>query len=285
MADIIQNNVVLQEFLPVYNSNLTPTLDLVLRNGINDANKQIVVIKGTKELNAPSADTALEKDRIAADGSNARKTPRASVQNTCEIITKYVSLSDTETILEGGRLASEIGDAILELKQDVNMHIWKGVLSNNDPRKMAGILTATPAGQKVTKVKADMSKELVVAAVNTIKKASVVDTIFGGYDAVQYLAGLLKAAETRVQNDGSIVLDVNRITIAGQVFDIVYDESLENQVVFGASKVLELYALKPLTQTALSKTGRTTDYLIDMEYTVLNRNPKAFYSFTISDLA
>jgi hypothetical protein len=283
MADIINKQTILKDFLAVINSNLTTTLDIVLQNGIFKANN-IVVLKGTRELNAPSDATATEKDRILSDGSNTRKSQRATVQNTCEIIDKFVSLSDSETALEKNRLATEIEDAILEIKQDMNRHIWLGTLSNNDPRRMANVLAGTPASHKITKTKAEITKDMIIAGVNTAKKYSTVNTVFGGYDAIQFIAGLLKASETRVQNDGTISLDITKLTIAGQTIDVVFDETLADSVVFGNRRMLELYTLNPLRQIALSKTGRTTDYMVDIEYTVLNRNPKAFYQIKVSDL-
>ena len=278
MADIITQETVLQEFLPVINSNLTNTLDLVLQNGIYAA-KSTIVTKGTRELNAPSSATAIEKDRIATDGSNTRKSARATVSNVCEVVDKFVSLSDTETVIEGNRLATEVSDAILEAKQDINLHIWGGSYSIADPRKMGNILKDTPSGQKISHLKAEMTKNIIVNAVNTAKKYAALNTIFGSYDAIQYIAGLLKASETRIQNDGSVSLDINKLTIGGQVLNVVLEENLTDSVVLGNKGLLEFYALNPLKQT-----GRTTDYMIGLEYTVLNRNPKAFYEITVTDL-
>ena len=200
----------------------------------------------------------------------------------CEIIVKYVSLTDTETALEGNRLATEIQDAILELKQDFNSHIWNGVKKGTDPRAMGSIISQIPASNKISET--DLTKEDFVNAVNTAKKAGVVNTIFGNYDAVMYIAGLLKADETRIQNDGTISLDTQKIIVSGQELTPVFDESMPpNTVVIGNSRFLEFYILNELRQVKLAKTGRTIDYLIDMEGTVLCRNPKNFFVITKAD--
>lgn len=283
MADIIQKEVVLQDFLLVLNSNATRTLDKVLLNGTEKA-KTIVVVKGTRELNAPSDDTSIEKAALAADSANARKSARASVSNVCEVISKFVSLSDTETILENARLANEVSDAIIEIKQDLNKHIWDGSKSLNDPRKMGHILTETPAGHKSTVTKAELTKDVITAAVKKIKAYATIDTIYGSQDAINQVVKAVSAAETRTQNDGTINLDITSITISGQKLEVVIDETLVDKVVFGASKMLEFNFLKELSQVELAKRGRTVDYMIDVECTILNRNPKAWFQITISDL-
>lgn len=278
MADVIRVERILEDFLPVIDSNLTRTLDLVLKNGIFKAN-DIVVTKGTRELNAPSSATANEADRIA-DGK-ATKSTRGTVDNTCEIITKYVSLSDTENALEGGRLATEISDRILEIKQDLNMHIWTGTEKKTDPRAMGSLISKIPSSNKLSKLEAELTKEDFVAAVNKAKKAGVVDTIFGNYTAIMNIAKLLKASETRAQNDGNISLDISKIVVAGQELIPVFDESVPaGTVIIGNSKMLEFYALTQLRQVELARTGRTADYLVDMEATVVCRNPKNFYVIT-----
>lgn len=279
MANVTRVETILTDFLPVIDSNLTRTLDIVLRNGIQKAN-DIVVTKGTRALNAPSNTTAAEADRIGE--GKARKSTRSTVSNICEIITKYVSLTDTETALESGRLATEIQDAILELKQDFNYHLWNGTRKNTDPRAMGSILSQIPGANKISKE--ELAKEDFVEAVNKAKKAGVVNAIFGGYDAIMNIAGLLKADETRIQNDGTISLDTSKIIVAGQELTPIFDEAVpEGTVVIGDSRFLEFYLLNPLRQVELARTGRTADFMVDIEATALLRNPDNFAALIVSE--
>ncbi|SKA75181.1 hypothetical protein SAMN05428976_10271 [Clostridium sp. USBA 49] len=280
MADVIRNERIITEFLPVIGGNLTRTLDIVIKNGVFQA-KDVIVVQGTREINAPSAATATEADRIA-DGK-ARKSVRGTVSNTCEIITKYVSLTDTETALEKVRLAKEIEDAVLELKQDFNYHLWNGTRKDIDPRAMDSILRQIPTANKISKAKANFAKQDFVDAVLKASKAGIVTTVFGGYDTVSYLADVVKATQTSQQNSDMVNLDTNIIIVNGQKLEIVTDEAIpDNTLVLGNPKYLEFYLLNQLRQLELARTGRVVDYMVDMEATVLLRNPKNFVSINLT---
>lgn len=277
MADFIFKQEILQEFLPVINSDLTKTLDMVLSaNGMQAATTEIIK-KGIRELNAPSTATSAEDVGIAYDKSNTTKSVRSSVTNICQVNAKFVSLTNTQTALESGRLTYEVQDRILELKQDINLCLWTGVYNDatvSGNRAMGSIVKDVPVGNVVSKAKASTTVADFTALIIKLKKAGTPTHIFGGYQMIKDITTKLKATEQRTQNDSRIALDVDSISVAGVTLMVVIDESVPADTCYiGTTRFLEFYFVNPLRTEQLAKTGLTTDYAVSMESCVINRNP------------
>ena len=120
------------EINPAQTATLT---QIIAAKGVGAANGT-TVSKIVKELSKGATSGGKAE---GADAGAAEKSTKTHVKNVTEIYSKVAKVSGTANAINAASYSEELNDRIAEIKEDINVNLLNGTLSEGDPRKMKGL--------------------------------------------------------------------------------------------------------------------------------------------------
>ncbi len=236
------------------------------------------------------------QDISAPEGSDTTvfyESPRAELNNVCEIFKKGVTTSGTVDAInvagQGDIFASEVGDRLLEIKVNLENKLINGVRddgSTSGVRKMDGILKFVHADNKVTGATIGEISEKEVK--ETVKKLWDQGLPSGQYfgllnaDLKEQIDSLYKDSYNYVaqENMFGLVVDVIRTNYGNLNLILSRHMPIDKMVVFDLNYVAIPFLREPRFEL-LAKTGDNTKGQVLSEATLKIASKKAVAEYTL----
>lgn len=281
-TDLLTGEVLdLSDVISLVSPTDTPILSLLMAQGK-------VVPAG--DINVSWREESLDEDRVnptleGAEASEAITTGRASITNTCQILSKVTAVTGTVEALNVKGIGKELNRQVLhrltEIKRDGEYYALQGAKaseSGSTARQMNGLLNLV--GNTVDLTAESGDGKLTEDAINTAFKAMWDRGQAGGSNVIAvcnasvkgFINKLFKDSSTLIANQGTN--NILGTTVAKLVTDygeaeIILDRHMPNdQLLIIDLDKCEIAELRAAQAEGLGKTGDNTKVLVVHEFTM-----------------